>query len=82
MARQVTYIYKKQRKTIQFSFNEYHDMYEAAAAAEGIDLTSFLAMEKQLAMSCRGQGIMKNHRKTEFTRMGFGEIKFVRDEEK
>ena len=82
MARQVTYVFKKQRKTIQFSYGVFHDIYEAVAQAEGIDLTKFLEMEKQLAMSCRGQGILKNHRKTEFTAMGFTEIKFVRDEEK
>ncbi|WP_413702386.1 DUF2960 family protein [Psychromonas sp. KJ10-10] len=49
-------------------------------AEEGIDLTHFLEMEKQLAMSCRGQGILKNHRQTEFAKMGFSEIKFVRNE--
>jgi len=81
MARQVTYVFKKQRKTIQFSYGIYHDIYEAVAQAEGIDLTKFLEMEKQLAMSCRGQGILKNHRKTEFAAMGFSEIKFIRDED-
>lgn len=82
MARQATYIFKKERKTIQFSYGVFHDIYEAVADAEGIDLTAFLAMEKQLAMSCRGQGILKNHRQTEFAAMGFSDIKFVRDEEK
>jgi hypothetical protein len=81
MARQVTYEFKGKRKTILFSYNQFHDMYEAVADAEGIDLKSFLAMEKQLAMSCRGQGIEKNFRLTEFSRMGFDKIKFVRDEE-
>lgn len=80
MARQVTYIFKKQRKTIQFSYGIFHDIYEAVADAEGVDLTRFLEMEKQLAMSCRGQGILKNHRQTEFEKMGFSEIKFVRHE--
>jgi len=50
MARQVTYAFKGKRKTIQFSYNQFHDMYEAVADAEGIDLKSFFAMEKQLAM--------------------------------
>ena len=81
MARQVTYIFKKKRKSIPFSYGVFHDIYEAVADAEGIDLTQFLAMEKQLAMSCRGQGILKNHRKTEFATMGFSEIKFIRDED-
>ncbi|MGB5446759.1 MAG: DUF2960 domain-containing protein [Psychromonas sp.] len=80
MARQVTYVFKGKRKTILFSYNQFHDVYEAAADAEGIDLKSFLNMEKQLEMSCRGQGIVKNFRQTEFAKMGFEEIKFVRDE--
>jgi hypothetical protein len=82
MARQVTYKFNKKLKTIQFSYGIFHDIYEAVADAEGIDLKKFLEMEKQLAMSCRGQGILKNHRQTEFAAMGFSDIKFVRDEEK
>jgi len=81
MARQVTYRFKGKRKTIQFSYAQFHDLYEAVAAAEDVDLKKFLAMEKQLEMSCRGQGIVKNFRQTEFARMGFSEIRFVRDEE-
>lgn len=82
MARQVTYFYKGTQKTISFSFSQHFDIYEAVAAAENVDLTSFWAMEKQLEMSCRGQGIVKNYRGNEFERMGFSQIKFVRDESK
>ena len=59
MAREVSYKFKGKQKSMQFSYGQYHDIYEAAAANEGIDLTSFYAMEKQLAMSSRGQGIAK-----------------------
>jgi len=38
-------------------------------------------MEKQLEMTSRGQGIMKNYRANEFDRMGFSEIRFIKDEE-
>lgn len=82
MARQVTYAYDGTKKTISFSFSQHFDIYEAVAAAEGVDLTAFWAMEKQIEMSSRGQGIMKNYRANEFERMGFSEIKFVRDESK
>lgn len=81
MARQMTYVYKGKRKTIQFSYNRFHDIYEAAAHAEGIDLSNFIEMNKQLELSCRGQGIVKNFRQTEFARMGFSEIKMLREEE-
>ena len=80
MAREVSYKFKGKQKTIQFSYGQYHDIYEAAAANEGIDLSSFYAMEKQLVMSSRGQGIAKNYRQTEFTRMGFSSIHFVKQE--
>ena len=82
MARQVTYFYQGTKKTIAFSFSQHFDIYEAVAAEEGVDLKSFWAMEKQLEMSCRGQGIVKNFRGLEFERMGFTDIKFVRDETK
>ncbi|MGL6122822.1 MAG: DUF2960 family protein, partial [Shewanella sp.] len=45
MARQVTYTFKGKTKTIAFSYDKHHDLYEAVAEAEGIDLTQFLAME-------------------------------------
>jgi len=80
MARQVTYYYQGIQKTIAFSFRQHFDIYEAVAEAEGVDLTTFWAMEKQIEMASRGQGIMKNYRANEFERMGFSNIKFVRDE--
>ena len=82
MARQVTYFYKGTKKTIPFSYRQHFDIYEAVAETEGVDLTAFWAMEKQLEMASRGQGIMKNYRATEFESMGFSDIKFVRDEPK
>jgi len=39
MARQVSYFYQGTKKTIAFSFSQHFDIYEAVAAAEGIDLT-------------------------------------------
>ncbi|OUS32752.1 hypothetical protein A9Q98_00880 [Thalassotalea sp. 42_200_T64] len=81
MARVVTYKFKGKTKTIPFSFSRFHDMNEAAAAAEGVDIKSFLAMEQQLELTSRGQGIVKNFRQKEFARMGFSDIAFVREEE-
>lgn len=79
MARQVSYTYKKQRKVISFSYDKYRDMYEAVAAAEGIDLTNFLAMEQQVAMTAKHGSAVKNYRQQEFTRMGFADIAFVKE---
>ncbi|GAD00632.1 DUF2960 domain-containing protein [Agarivorans albus] len=82
MARQVTYKYKRQTKVINFSFDKYHDVHEAVAAAEGVDISSFLAMEKQLAMSTRDKATLKEYRAKEFQRLGFSDIRFLKDEEK
>ncbi|GGB06322.1 DUF2960 domain-containing protein [Agarivorans gilvus] len=82
MARQVSYKFKKQTKVINFSFDKFHDIHEAVAAAEGVDISSFLAMEKQLAMSTRDKATLKEYRQNEFLRLGFSEIRFLKDEEK
>ncbi|MCL1067184.1 DUF2960 domain-containing protein [Shewanella olleyana] len=82
MARQVIYIFKGKTKVIPFSYDIHHDLYEAAAEAEGIDLTRFLAMEQQVAMtSKKGAKAEKEFRKTEFARFGFSSIKFVREDD-
>lgn len=81
MARQISYRYKNQPKVINFSYDKYHDMYEAVAAAEGVDLRRFLAMEQQVAMTSKKGGVVKNYRQQEFARMGFTDIAFVRDDD-
>jgi hypothetical protein len=82
MARTVSYTFKGQTKTMAFSYDKHHDLYEAVAEAEGIDLKRFLAMEQQIAMTSRkGAKAEKDYRKTEFARFGFSNIHFVRDED-
>lgn len=80
MARQISYIFNKKNKVINFSYDKYRDIYEAVAAAEGIDLTNFLAMEQQIAMTAKHSSATKNFRQQEFIRMGFKDIAFVRQE--
>ncbi|QLE84491.1 MULTISPECIES: DUF2960 domain-containing protein [Shewanella] len=81
MARKVGYTFKKQYKEINFVYDRYHDMYEAVADAEGIDLTRFLAMEAQVAMTSKGSKAVKDFRIKEFERFGFNNIHFIREEE-
>ncbi|NKF49805.1 DUF2960 domain-containing protein [Shewanella sp. WXL01] len=82
MARQVIYTFKGETKTIAFSYDKHHDLYEAAAEAEGIDLTNFLKMEAQIAMtSKKGAKAERDFRRTEFARFGFTSIKFVREDD-
>lgn len=80
MARRITYKYKKQAKEINFAYDVYHDMYEAVAAEEGIDLSNYLAMEQQIAMTSKGSAAVKDFRAKEFARFGFSDIYFVKDD--
>ncbi|MDX3775736.1 DUF2960 domain-containing protein [Chromatiaceae bacterium AAb-1] len=80
MARQISYKYKNQPRLINFSYDRFHDIYEAAAAAEGIDLTRFLAMEQQVAMTAKDKAAVKNFRQQEFIRMGFADIALLKEE--
>ncbi len=81
MARYVTYKYQGQERRIAFSFDKYRDMYEAAAAAEGVDLAKFLAMERQVAALSRQGAAMKDYRKNEFKRLGFTDLFLHKDED-
>lgn len=80
MSRQVSYKYKNQLKVINFSYDRFRDIYEAAAEAEGIDLTRFLAMEQQVMMTAKRKAAVKNYRQQEFSRMGFSEITLLKEE--
>lgn len=79
MAHRITYKYRNQAKEILFTFDKFRDMYEAVAAAEGVDLTQFFAMEKQVAMTSRGNAALRDFRKNEFARMGFTELYFHKE---
>tara|TARA_B100001059_G_scaffold236652_1_gene288691 strand:- start:76926 stop:77171 length:246 start_codon:yes stop_codon:yes gene_type:complete len=80
VARQVQYTFKGTSKVIAFSYDRFVDLYEAVAAAEGIDLSSFLAMEQQVAKTAKDKAAIKNFRQQAFTKMGFSNIIFLRDE--
>ncbi|SNY41101.1 Protein of unknown function [Arsukibacterium tuosuense] len=80
MARQVQYTFKGTTKVIAFSYDRFVDLYEAVAAAEGVDLAGFLAMEQQVAKTAKDKAAIKNFRQQAFTKMGFSNITFLRDE--
>ena len=46
MALKISYSYKGQPRLIQYANDKYHDIYEAIAAEEGVDLRAYLAMEQ------------------------------------
>ncbi len=81
MARQIIYVFKKEEKVINFSYDKFRDIYEAVAAAEGIDLTRFLAIEEQVRTTAKDKSAIKNYREKEFASMGFGRIQFLKLDE-
>lgn len=81
MARTVRYTYKSKTKEIPFSFREFHGPFEAAAAAEGIDISKFDTMLKQVEMASCDAGTVKDFRYSYFAKLGFSKVSFVKDEE-
>lgn len=49
MALRISYCFKGQPREINYANDKFHDIYEAIAAEEGIDLRAYLAMERQIA---------------------------------
>ncbi|WP_026960065.1 MULTISPECIES: DUF2960 family protein [Aliagarivorans] len=76
MARLIHYRFKGQEKTISFANDRFHDLHQAVAAAEGVDLTQYLAMERQVEQTTRGGAALRQFRDAEFKRMGFTDIRF------
>jgi hypothetical protein len=79
MARRIHYRYHGQEKLINFSNDRFNSLQEAVAAAEGVDLTRYLAMEHQVSMTSKGKHAMREFRDSEFERMGFSDIRFEKD---
>ncbi|WP_421199451.1 DUF2960 domain-containing protein [Aeromonas enteropelogenes] len=80
MAFKITYTYGKKTKEIGYANDKFNSIYDAIAAAEGINLTSFHAMEEQLAQVCRrDKKSVKDYRENYFKELGFSNIVIERD---
>lgn len=79
MALRIKYHYRGHPRLIGFANDKYHDIYEAMAAAEGVDLRQFLAMEKQIAALSRDKNAVKDYRDNEFLRFGFSDIEVIKE---
>ncbi|MGL5949268.1 MAG: DUF2960 domain-containing protein [Aeromonas sp.] len=80
MAFTISYTYNKQAKVIGYANDKFNSIYDAIAAAEGINLASFHAMEAQLAQVCRrDKKSVKDYRENYFKELGFSAITIVRD---
>jgi hypothetical protein len=81
MARVISYEYKNEKKTLTFSYQQHHNIHEAVAEAEGIDISDYLAMEQQLEAISDTKAV-RNYRDNHFRKLGFGEIKLLPKENK
>ncbi len=81
MARTIHYTYKKQQKTLLFSYEKFHDIHEAVAEADTKDLTEYLSMVKQLKQVSDTKAI-RDYRDNYFKRLGFSEIKLAPKEQR
>ncbi|MGF1741404.1 DUF2960 domain-containing protein [Vibrio profundum] len=73
MVRTILYTYKSEDKTLTFSYKTHHNIHEAVAEAEGIDLTEYLKMEQQLEAISDTKAV-RNYRDAHFRKLGFGKI--------
>ncbi len=79
MALRISYSFKGQPREINYANDKFHDIYEAIAAAEGIDLKAYLAMERQIASLSKKAGAVKDFRDNKFIEFGFSDIKVIKE---
>ena len=79
MALRISYCFKGQPREINYANDKFHDIYEAIAAEEGIDLRAYLAMERQIAGLSKKAGAVKDFRDNTFIEYGFSYIKVIKE---
>ncbi len=79
MALKIAYTFKGQAKQIAYANDKYHDIHEAMAAAEGIDLTAYLAMARQVASMAKKARALTDYRDNQFREFGFSDIKVIKE---
>ncbi|RQW63590.1 DUF2960 family protein [Vibrio viridaestus] len=73
MSRTILYTYKNEEKTLTFSYERFHNIHEAVANAEGIDISEYLKMEAQIEAISDTKAV-KNYRDNYFRKLGFTKI--------
>ena len=79
MALRISYCFKGKPREINYANDKFHDIYEAIAAEEGIDLRAYLAMERQIAGLSKKAGAVKDFRDNTFIEYGFSDIKVIKE---
>lgn len=81
MTRTILYTYKKEEKTLLFSYQNHRSIHEAVAEAEGIDLSGYLKMEQQIEAVSDTKAV-RDYRDNYFKKLGFGKITLKQKENK
>ena len=76
MAHKVTYQYEGEEREISFSYSEFHNMHEAVAHAEGVDIKDYLKREQEVSAISNDKMATRDFRDNEFERMGFDNLYF------
>ena len=79
MALRISYCFKGQPREINYANDKFHDIYEAIAAEEGIDLRAYLAMERQIAGLSKKAGAVKDFLDNTFIEYGFSDINVIKE---
>ncbi|USD66582.1 DUF2960 family protein [Vibrio sp. SCSIO 43136] len=79
MARTIIYTYKKQEKTLTFSYEKHRNIHEAVAEAEGIDISDFLKMEQQVEAVSDTKAV-RDFRDSHFKKLGFSKLTLAQKE--
>ncbi|CAM3684102.1 DUF2960 domain-containing protein [Vibrio aquimaris] len=79
MSRIIEYTYKGKNKTLTFSYQQHHNIHEAVAQAEGIDISEFLKMEQQIEAVSDTKAV-RNFRDNHFRKLGFEKITLAQKE--
>jgi hypothetical protein len=79
MARTILYTYKNEDKELTFSYQQHHNIHEAVAEAEGIDISEYLKMEQQIEAISDTKAV-RNFRDNHFKKLGFTKITLAQKE--
>jgi hypothetical protein len=81
LALTLSYRYRGKEKTSGYANDKHLSMFEAVAAAEGINLDAYKAMEQQVQASTRDKTAHRDFRDNYFKGLGFEQIQVIREQD-
>ncbi|GAA4887395.1 DUF2960 family protein [Ferrimonas pelagia] len=81
MALKLKYSYNGETKIIGYANDKHFSMFEAAAAAEGLNISNYQMLEQQVRSSTRDKQAHRDFRDNYFRDLGFDEVCVIREED-